>query len=88
VLVADCAWVKDLVAPLVGALSAACAPGGLVLLAHQPRCTLVDERLFDLLLRRFELEAAPAAAGEPARGAIVIYRLRPLRGPRETGGES
>lgn len=78
VLAADCVWLEKLVRPFVSALElAASAPADRALLAYQSRSSRVDDLLFSLLRRRFDVEAVAPLPGEPPRGPIDLYWLSP-----------
>lgn len=87
VLAADCVWLEELVPPFAAALELAVAarPGGRALLAYQSRSSRVDELLFGLLRRRFDVEAAAPLPGEPPRGCIDLFWLTPKGDPAEDG---
>ena len=49
ILMADVVWVLDLIEPLVETLDSLAKPGMLILLAHQVRSTIADNKLWDKL---------------------------------------
>ena len=78
VLAADCVWLEDLVQPFVSTLELAVRPGDRALLAYQSRSSRVDQLLFGLLRRRYNVAPAPALPAQPPRGPIDIYWLSNL----------
>lgn len=77
-LAADCVWLEELVLPFVSALAlAAAAPADRALLSYQSRSERIDELLFGLLERSFEVAPLPLLPGEPPRGPIDLYWLTP-----------
>lgn len=78
VLAADCVWLEKLVQPFVSALElAAAGPADRALLAYQSRSERIDDLLFGLLQRSFEVANVPLLPGEPPRGPIDLYWLTP-----------
>ena len=82
VIAADCVWVESLVAPLVSTFELVVRGAGSaetrVLLGYQSRSDRVDELLFGLLERSFIIESIEVLDGEPDRGKIDLYWLKPL----------
>ncbi len=78
VVAADCVWLRDLVAPFVAALDAACAaPRGVVLLVHQTRSSAVDEALWATLAAvRFAVAQQPQPATASCAQARVYILTR------------
>lgn len=78
VLAADCVWLEELVPAFVGALErAAAGPADRALLSYQSRSNRIDDLLFGLLKRSFEIETVPLLPGEQPRGPIDLYWLTP-----------
>jgi hypothetical protein len=82
IVAADCVWLEELVPPFVATIEKIIKEAGSietrVLLGYQSRSRRVDDLLFGLLKKTFNIKVAETLAGEGDRGKIDIRWLRPL----------